>query len=82
MDQGHHQHIIISQTLLLLQAVGWEELTEASLTHLLRSCLARSQKDAAVVPTLTAHPDPARVEKLMSLVFERLSRGMRLCPTA
>lgn len=49
------------------------------MTHLLRSCLARSQKDtAAVVPPLAPAQDTARLQKHISLVLERLSKGMRL----
>jgi Bardet-Biedl syndrome 9 protein len=49
------------------------------MTHLLRSCLARSAKDAAAaVPPLAPAPDTARLKKHISLVLERLSKGMRL----
>jgi Bardet-Biedl syndrome 9 protein len=49
------------------------------MTHLLRSCLARSPKDAAAaVPPLAPAPDTARLKKHISLVLERLSKGMRL----
>jgi Bardet-Biedl syndrome 9 protein len=59
--------------------VSWEETTEAAMTHLLRSCLARSAKDAAAaVPPLAPAPDTARLKKHISLVLERLSKGMRL----
>jgi Bardet-Biedl syndrome 9 protein len=59
--------------------VGWEEMTEAAMTQQLRSCLARSQKDtAAVVPPLAPAQDTARLQKHISLVLERLSKGMRL----
>jgi Bardet-Biedl syndrome 9 protein len=49
------------------------------MTQLLRSCLARSQKDtAAVVPPLAPAQDTARLQKHISLVLERLYKGMRL----
>uniref|UniRef100_A0A383VDZ0 PTHB1 N-terminal domain-containing protein n=1 Tax=Tetradesmus obliquus TaxID=3088 RepID=A0A383VDZ0_TETOB len=59
--------------------VSWEETTEAAMTHLLRSALARSAKDAAAaVPPLAPAADTARLKKHISLVLERLSKGMRL----
>jgi Bardet-Biedl syndrome 9 protein len=49
------------------------------MTHLLRSCLARSAKDAAAaVPPLAPAAATARLKKHISLVLERLSKGMRL----
>lgn len=54
-------------------------MTEASMTHLLRTSLARSAKDAAaVVPPLSRTQDTARLTKHISLVLERLSKGMGL----
>ena len=59
--------------------VSWEEMTEAAMTHLLRTSLARSAKDAAaVVAPLSRAQDTARLTKHISLVLERLSKGMRL----
>eukprot|EP00775_Hariotina_reticulata_P008314 gene8314-8499_t len=61
--------------------VGWEEVTEAAMTQLLKTTLARSAKDtAAPVPPLTRASDTARLKKHVSLVLERLSKGMRLLP--
>jgi hypothetical protein len=44
--------------------IGWEEVTEAALTHLLRTALAKSSKEAAaaVAPLATA-PDTQRLRK-------------------
>jgi len=65
----------------LLAQVGWEEVTEAAMTQLLKTTLARSAKDtAAPVPPLIRAPDTARLKKHVSLVLERLSKGMRLLP--
>eukprot|EP00877_Chromochloris_zofingiensis_P007511 jgi/Chrzof1/3012/Cz12g08060.t1 len=59
--------------------VGWEETTEAAMTHLLRSSLARSAKEsAAVVPPLVTAKDTQRLRKHVSLVLERLGKGMKL----
>lgn len=62
---------------VLLQ-VGWEEVTEAAMTQSLRSCLAKSQKDTAVVPALATAQDTTRVQRHISLVIERLKKGMTL----
>ncbi|KAL6763407.1 PTHB1 N-terminus-domain-containing protein [Haematococcus lacustris] len=59
--------------------VGWEEATEASLTQLLRSCLARNAKEAAVpLPALAPAKDTSKLKKHLALVLERLSRGQRM----
>ncbi len=58
---------------------GWEEATEAAMTHLLRTCLAKSEREAAAaVPPLTAAQDTQRLRKHVALVLERLGKGMRL----
>lgn len=63
----------------VMAQVGWEETTEAAMTQLLKSSLARHQKDAtAAVPPLTPAADTARLQKHVSLVLERLSKGMKL----
>jgi len=55
---------------------GWEETTEAALTQLLRTCLARSAKEsAAQVQPLSQLPDTAKLKKHLALVLERLSKG-------
>jgi Bardet-Biedl syndrome 9 protein len=60
--------------------VGWEEMTEAAMTQLLRTSLARSHKDAAasVPPLGEPAQDTTRLRKHISLVLERLAKGMRL----
>lgn len=59
--------------------IGWEEMTEAALTHLLRTCLAKSAKEQAVqVAPLAAVKSTERLHKHLSLVLERLAKGMRL----
>ncbi|GIM12857.1 hypothetical protein Vretimale_16089, partial [Volvox reticuliferus] len=59
--------------------IGWEETTEAAMTHLLRTCLAKSAKEQAVqVTPLSAAKDTQRLRKHISLVLERMARGMRL----
>ncbi|GFR41608.1 hypothetical protein Agub_g2332 [Astrephomene gubernaculifera] len=59
--------------------VGWEETTEAAMTHLLRTCLAKNAKEQAVqVTPLAPAKDTQRLRKHVSLVLERMARGMRL----
>ena len=59
--------------------VGWEETTEAALTYLLRTCLARSNREAgAAVPALAPASDTQRLRKHLLLVMERLAKGGRL----
>ncbi|KXZ41737.1 BBS9 protein [Gonium pectorale] len=63
--------------------VGWEETTEAACTHLLRTCLAKSAKEQAVpITPLAPCKDTQRLRKHVSLVLERLARGMRLMTQA
>ncbi|MEW5301465.1 MAG: hypothetical protein WDW36_004324 [Sanguina aurantia] len=58
---------------------GWEEHTEGAMTQLLRTCLAKNAKEAAVVlAPLAASKDTGKLKKHILLVLERLSRGMRL----
>lgn len=74
---------LLHACLLLCVQVGWEEETEAAMTQLLKSCLARSQKDAAaVVPPLAPAQDTSRLTKHITLVLERLAKGMRLSSNA
>jgi Bardet-Biedl syndrome 9 protein len=59
--------------------VGWQEATEAALTQLLRTDLAKSSKEqAAALPALQPAKDCARLRKHLGLVMDRLGKGMRL----
>lgn len=63
----------------LVPDVGWQEVTEAALTQLLRTDLAKSSKEqAAALPALQPAKDTARLRKHMALVMERLAKGMKL----
>ncbi|KAL0044614.1 hypothetical protein WJX82_002814 [Trebouxia sp. C0006] len=57
-------------------SVGWEELTEAGMTHLLAGQLARNQHERSVqtVPLAQACDVP-KLKKHISIVLERLSQG-------
>nr|KAG5713637.1 hypothetical protein BaRGS_024685 [Batillaria attramentaria] len=58
---------------------GWQEMTDAAVTHLLRTVLAKSAKDAAVNPSPLAIPsDTGKVKKHIALLCDRLGKGARL----
>lgn len=58
---------------------GWEEMTDAAVTHLLRTVLAKSVKDAAVNPSPLSIPaDTSKVKKHIALLCDRLGKGARL----
>mmetsp|Transcript_47681 Transcript_47681/g.91053 ORF Transcript_47681/g.91053 Transcript_47681/m.91053 type:complete len:841 (+) Transcript_47681:257-2779(+) len=58
---------------------GWEECVEAAMTHLLRTTLSKSTKDAVNVSTqLVPLTDTTKLKKQISVVCERLARGATL----
>ncbi|KAL8618805.1 hypothetical protein ACOMHN_000233 [Nucella lapillus] len=58
---------------------GWQEMTDAAVTHLLRTVLAKSAKDAAVNPSPLSIPsDTSKVKKHIALLCDRLGKGARL----
>lgn len=58
---------------------GWEECTDAAMTHLLRTTLAKSAKDTAAVPQpLTVPSDTSKLKKHITIVCDRLTKGARL----
>ena len=53
--------------------IGWEELTDKAITHLLRGQLARSGKERAVVPTpIEPLKQCENLKKHIKLVMERV----------
>ncbi|CAJ1063068.1 protein PTHB1 [Xyrichtys novacula] len=82
------QTAILEATLLpLLQdtpQLGWEESCDAAVSHLLRTCLSRSQKDQATSLAQTGSPvlglpqDTSRLKKHITLMCERIGKGGRL----
>jgi Bardet-Biedl syndrome 9 protein len=62
---------------------GWEEWTEAAVTNLLKTLLAKSTKEgvygAAGNQPLTPLQDTSKLKKHISVVCERLARGGNLC---
>ncbi|XP_060103624.1 protein PTHB1 [Heteronotia binoei] len=59
------------------QELGWEECVDASVTHLLKTCLSKNAKE----PTLTlAHQlciprDTNRLKKHITMLYDRLAKG-------
>ena len=60
-------------------ATAWEELTEASVTHLLSNQLAKTPQEKAIQLLPFAQlPDTHKVKKHISILLERLSQGASL----
>ena len=58
---------------------GWEESVDAAITHLLRTCLAKSAKDQTVNPQpLAMLKDTTKLKKHIALLCDRLSKGAKL----
>ncbi|CAM9770142.1 unnamed protein product, partial [Heterosigma akashiwo] len=58
---------------------GWEELVDAAMTYLLRTALAKTQKETALLQPSVAMPaDTAKLRKHISIVCDRLNKGHRL----
>lgn len=52
---------------------------ETSLTYLLKTCLAKTAKDTATLATTLDFPESTeRVQKHISMVFDRIAKGSRL----
>lgn len=59
-----------------LEECGWEELTYAAMTHLLKTCLAKSSKEANVSnASIKRLTDTAKLKKHLTIVCDRLARG-------
>lgn len=60
---------------------GWEEKTEASIIHLLNTCLRKQEEAMHPLPSeLTTPTDLSKLKRLIVLLFDRLLGGERLCP--
>ena len=54
-------------------------MVDASITHLLRTCLSKSTKDQAVNPSpLTLMKDSQKIKKHIALLCDRLGKGAKL----
>jgi Bardet-Biedl syndrome 9 protein len=56
---------------------GWEEVTDAALSHLLRTSLAKASKTSQHPAPITLEPmkDIARLKKHISSALDRISKG-------
>lgn len=62
---------------------GWEERTDAAMTHLLRTCLAKNAKESASVPApLKMLKSTTKFKKHITIVCDRLGKGARLVTKA
>lgn len=58
---------------------GWEECTNAALTYLLRTKLAKSEKESKVSQTdLVVSENTDKLKKHITIVFDRISKGSRV----
>jgi len=58
---------------------GWEEQVDISLSHLLRTSLARNAKDRSQVPPPMKVPaDTTKLKKRITTVVDRLASGGRI----
>lgn len=61
---------------------GWEEITDAAMTHLLRTTLAKTAKSSSAAPVdLTIPDDTTKLKKHITIVCDRLAKGGTLTPT-
>ena len=60
---------------------GWQESTDAALTFLLRTSLAKAGKEnqGATPITLELGKDTTRIKKHISSVIDRVTKGMFKC---
>ena len=59
---------------------GWEETTDAALTHLLRTCLARPGRENQGATPITLQPaaETTRIKKHVSSVLDRVTKGGKI----
>uniref|UniRef100_A0A8C5K108 Bardet-Biedl syndrome 9 n=1 Tax=Jaculus jaculus TaxID=51337 RepID=A0A8C5K108_JACJA len=64
-----------------VQELGWEEMVDAAVAHLLKTCLSKSSKEQALnlSSQLNMPKDTSRLKKHITLLCERLAKGGRLC---
>nr|XP_056713671.1 protein PTHB1 [Euleptes europaea] len=62
------------------QELGWEESVDASVSHLLKTCLSKSSKDHALTLAnqLSIPKDTNRLKKHITLLYDRLAKGGRM----
>nr|XP_034985952.1 protein PTHB1 isoform X1 [Zootoca vivipara] len=62
------------------QELGWEETVDASVSHLLKTCLSKSSKDHTLTLTnqLCIPKDTSKLKKHITLLYDRLAKGGRM----
>ncbi|XP_077997147.1 protein PTHB1-like isoform X2 [Glandiceps talaboti] len=69
----------ISPNVIVDGQQGWEEATDAAVTHLLKTCLAKTAKDQTINPSPLQLPrETTKIKKHITLLCDRLSKGGRL----
>lgn len=62
-----------------LDDYGWEEKTYAAMTNLLKTCLAKSSKEASASnASIKKLPDTSKLKKHLTIVCDRLARGSKI----
>jgi Bardet-Biedl syndrome 9 protein len=70
---------LVTLLLSLTLFKGWEEITFASMTQLLSTCLAKSAKESSATPQKMKFPkDTEKLKKRIVLVFDRIFKGGKL----
>uniref|UniRef100_A0A8D0E015 Bardet-Biedl syndrome 9 n=1 Tax=Salvator merianae TaxID=96440 RepID=A0A8D0E015_SALMN len=66
------------------QDLGWEETVDASVSHLLKTCLSKSSKDHALTVSnqLCIPKDTNKLKKHITLLYDRLAKGGRVALSA
>ena len=59
---------------------GWEEITNAGMTHLLKTCLSKGGKSGAtnVNNQIKALPDINKLKQHITLVCDRISKDFKI----
>ncbi|XP_045624532.1 protein PTHB1 isoform X3 [Procambarus clarkii] len=74
-----HQYSLLSAALspivYLSMDQGWEEITDASVTFLLRTILGRGPRDATSTPELTVPADTTKLKKHLALLLDKVTKG-------
>ncbi|KAJ7322650.1 hypothetical protein JRQ81_018937 [Phrynocephalus forsythii] len=62
------------------QELGWEESVDASVSHLLKTCLSKSSKDHVLTVSnqLSIPMDTNRLKKHITVLYDRLAKGGRM----
>jgi Bardet-Biedl syndrome 9 protein len=66
----------LSPSVHVNSSFGWEEATDAAMVHLLRTVLSKNARESAAAPQPLSMPeDTSKLERHITLVFDRLAKG-------